>query len=170
MRLLILTAALLSAPLHAQQPGVPLSSLPGVERGVAATVGGAAAGGVQGVTLPGGTLNRLMMAPTSTTNAGTALGEEIERSFFNDRAAPDGSTRFGLTGGAAGTLTGTAQAQPPERGVAASGTGVQLPTSQQLMPQNLIPGYQTRRGGAVSPTGVANVFTGSGVPRPGAAP
>jgi hypothetical protein len=170
MRSLILAILLLPATLHAQQLGVPLSSLPGVERGVPATVGGAAAGGVQGVTLSSGKLNRLMMAPANTGGAGGAQGEQIERAFFGDRPAPDGSAGFAMTDGTARVLTGAPPAQAPDRGVAASGTGVQLPTARQLMPQNLVPGYQSMRGGAVSPTGVGNVFTGSGVPRPGAAP
>jgi hypothetical protein len=169
MRSLILVAVLLlPATLHAQQLGVPLSSLPGVERGVPAAVGGAAAGGVQGVTLSSGRLNRLMMAPANT--GGAAPGEQIERAFFGDRPAPDGAAGFAMPEGTARVLTGAPPAQAPDRGVAASGTGVQLPTAGQLMPQNLVPGYQTMRGGAVSPTGVGNVFTGSGVPRPGATP
>jgi hypothetical protein len=169
MRPLILAALIAPATLHAQL-GVPLSSLPGVERGVPSAVGGAASGGVQGVTVPGATLNRLMMAPASTTGAGVSTGQAIERTFFNDSSAPDASAGFGMTGGAAGTLTSSSTGAAPERGVAASGTGVRLPTSQQLMPQNLVPGYQSARGGGVSATGVGNVFTGTGIPRAGAAP
>lgn len=170
MRSLILVVLLVPGAMHAQQLGVPLSSLPGVERGVPTTVEGAAAGGVRGVALPSGTLNRLMMAPASTTGAGMTTGEQIERSFHGDQPTVDGAASFGMTGGAARTLTGAPPAQAPERGVAASGIGVQLPATGQLMPQNLVPGYQAMRRGAASPTGVSNVFTGSGIPRPGTAP
>jgi hypothetical protein len=153
----------------AQQFGVPLSSLPGVEVGVPAVAGGSS-GGVQGVAVPGGTLERLLMTPTGTSQSAGSVGQQIERSFFGDRNAPPAASPYGMSGGPAGVLTGEGVGTRGGRSgsVTSQGTGVQLPTAQQLMPQHLIPGYQTTRGnGQRSPTGVGNVFTGTGQPRSG---
>jgi hypothetical protein len=171
----VVAACLLLAPamLHAQQLGVPMSSLPGVEAGVATAVGNAAAGAIEGVSLPAGALNRLLMAPTATGPVNATAGQDIERSFFANGTAPqEASGGFGLQGAAASAISGSALTRSAASGsVQSSGTAVQLPTSQQLMPANLIPGYQvTRSGAGASPTGVENVFTGTGIPRPGTAP
>jgi hypothetical protein len=170
MRLLTLVLLAAAPVLHAQQLGMPMSAMPGVEAGMGAVVGNTGAGGIEGISLPAGALNRLLMAP-STSRPGGDVGREIERSFFGGDAA-SGTAGVGMQGGAARALTGAAPPQPsPRGGVQASGTAIQLPTSQQLMPSNMIPGYQSTRGlGTASPTGVENVFTGSGIPRPGGAP
>jgi hypothetical protein len=172
MRLLILVLLAAAPALHAQQLGMPMSAMPGVEAGMGTVVGNTGAGGIEGISLPAGALNRLLMAPTGTRPGGD-VGREIERSFFGgDAAASAGAAGVGLQGAAARAVTGAPPPQPsPRGGVQASGTAIQLPTSQQLMPSNMIPGYQSTRGlGTASPTGVENVFTGSGIPRPGGAP
>jgi hypothetical protein len=173
MRILVVAILLAPAALHAQL-GVPLSSLPGVAPGVPAEVGGAMQGGIQGIAIPTATLNRLMGGPTGTAASGGNIGAQIEQSFFGgNTAATPSAASYGLSGGAARTVTGESlpSASGGSSSVKPSGTGVQLPTAQQLMPANLIPGYQSLRGtGSASPTGVGNVFTGSGQPRPGAGP
>ena len=170
MRLpLISLLGLLALPATAQQLGVPLSSLPGVEVGTPSAAGGST-GGIEGVAVPGGRLDRLLMAPTGTSRPAGSIGQEIERGFFGDRNVAPAAAPFGMSSGAAGALTGEGIGTRGGRSgsVTSQGTGVQLPTAQQLMPQNLIPGYQTTRpNGPVSPTGVGNVFTGSGQPRAG---
>lgn len=156
--------------LHAQSLGSPMSSLPGVEAGVSAVVGNAVSGGVDGIRLPQATLERLMMAPAATGRS-SAIGQQIERSFHGDGTAQADEPGYGLQGRAAGTITGESVSRTTQSGsVTGGGTAVQLPSSQQLMPANLIPGYQSVRNSNASATGVENVYTGSGVPRSGTAP
>jgi hypothetical protein len=173
-RALVVLVVGLAAPLAAvaQQLGVPLSSLPGVEAGMPAVTGGSS-GGIEGIAVPGGRLDRLLMAPTGTSQTAVSVGQQIERSFFGEGRSAPGAAPFGMNGGAASALTGDDIRARGGRGatVAPQGVGVQLPTAQQLMPQHLVPGYQTLRSNAsASPTGVGNVFTGSGQPRAGESP
>jgi hypothetical protein len=168
----LLVALLLPVGAAAQQLGVPLSSLPGVEVGGAAATGGST-GGIQGLAVPGGALDRLLMTPTGTSRSAANIGQQIERSFFGDRNPAPAASPYGMSGGAAGVLTGDGVGTRGGRSgsVTSQGAGVQLPTAQQLMPQHLIPGYQTTRGNSQgSPTGVGNVFTGTGQPRSSDAP
>ncbi len=167
--ILILIGVAVPAAGFAQQLGVPLSSLPGVEVGTPSG-GGGVAGGIEGVA--GGRLDRLLMAPTGTSSSAGSVGQEIERSFFGDRNAAPAAAPYGVNGGAASALTGEGLGAGGRSGsVVRQGVGVQLPSSQQLMPQHLIPGYQTMRNNAPgSPTGVGNLFTGSGQPRAGDGP
>ena len=173
MRILFLGILLAPAALHAQQLGVPLSSLPGVEAGVASQVGSAVQGGIDGVAIPAAAINRLLGSPTGTMVNSAEIGAQIERSFFNGNTAgtPATASSYGLSGGAAQAVAGQLPAAASGGAVTASGVAVQLPAAQQLMPANLIPGYQSLRGtGNASPTGVGNVFTGTGLPRSGDAP
>jgi len=175
MRLSAIAILLIPAALNAQQLGVPLSSLPGVEAGIASQVGAASQGGIEGVAIPAAAINRLLGSPTGTTVNGANIGAQIEQSFFNGNTASspnqNATPGYGMSGGAARTITGQPVTTSTGSGVTASGVGVQLPPTQQLMPANLIPGYQSLRGaGNGSPTGVNNVFTGSGQPRAGDGP
>jgi hypothetical protein len=178
MRSAFLLLALAASPVGAQQLGMPMSQMPGVETLGNGVGGQSGARTIEGIVLPDGAVRRLTSAlPGSGVTNTQSIGLEIEKSFYAPVGGRADATMESLMKGAVpksqaeleaskAVVGETWRATEPQnvRGVTVNGVAISLPSSQSLLPSGLIPGFvsaRTKDGG----TGVSNLFTGSGIPR-----